>query len=82
MSKARLTTRICACLQPTTKPCPIVCTVAKAAQHPGDLIKLENQNVEGSGSDYYVYQVVEMIVPMCFSPMEQRKSCCLGSNMI
>ena len=44
--------------QPTTKPCPIVCTVAKAAQHPGDLIKLENQNVEGSGSDYYVYQVV------------------------
>lgn len=45
--------------QPTTKPSPIVCTVAKAAQHPGDLIKLENQAVECSWPDYYVYQVVE-----------------------
>lgn len=44
--------------QPTTKPSPIVCTVAKAAQHPGDLIKLEDQAVEGSWPDYYVYQVV------------------------
>lgn len=45
--------------QPTTKPSPIVCTVAKAAQHAGDLIKLENQAVECSWPDYYVYQVVE-----------------------
>ena len=44
--------------QPTTKPSPIVCTVAKAAQHPGDLIKLEDQAVECSWPDYYVYQVV------------------------
>lgn len=31
--------------QLTTKPNPIVCTVAEAAQHPGDLIKLEGQTV-------------------------------------
>lgn len=31
--------------QPTTKPNPIVCTVAEAAQHPGDLVKLEGQTV-------------------------------------
>lgn len=31
--------------QPTTKPNPIVCTIAEAAQHPGDLVKLEGQTV-------------------------------------
>lgn len=31
--------------QPTTKCNPIVCTVAEAAQHPGDLVKLEGQTV-------------------------------------
>lgn len=31
--------------QPSTKPNPIVCTVAEAAQHPGDLVKLEGQTV-------------------------------------
>lgn len=31
--------------QPTTKPNPIVCTIAEAAQHPGDLVKLEGLTV-------------------------------------
>lgn len=31
--------------QPSTKSNPIVCTVAEAAQHPGDLVKLEGQTV-------------------------------------
>lgn len=44
--------------QPTTKPNPIVCTVAEAAQHPGDLIKLEGQTVIFWDSNYYVYQEV------------------------
>lgn len=44
--------------QPTTKPNPIVCTVAEAAQHPGDLIKLEGQTVTVFWSSYYVYQEV------------------------
>ena len=44
--------------QPTTKPNPIVCTVAEAAQHPGDLLKLEGQSVTVWYSSYYVYQEV------------------------
>lgn len=40
--------------QPTTKPSPIVCTVAEAAQHPGDLIKLEGLTVT-YWNDYYSY---------------------------
>lgn len=44
--------------QPTTKPNPIVCTVAEAAQHPGDLIKLEDQAVTVWWSSYYVCQEV------------------------
>ena len=44
--------------QPTTKANPIVCTVAEAAQHPGDLIKLEGQAVTFWHSGYYVYQEV------------------------
>lgn len=40
--------------QPTTKPNPIVCTVAEAAQHPGDLIKLEGLTVT-YWKDYYAY---------------------------
>lgn len=38
----------------TTKPNPIVCTVAEAAQHPGDLIKLEGLTVT-YWNDYYAY---------------------------
>lgn len=42
--------------QPTTKPNPIVCTVAEAAQHPGDLIKLEGLTVTLTyWNDYYAY---------------------------
>lgn len=49
--------------QPTTKPNPIVCTVAGAAQHPGDLIKLEGLTVTywkgyysyDENSEMYVY---------------------------
>lgn len=44
--------------QPTTKPNPIVCTVAEAAQHPGDLLKLEGQTVTVFYSNCYVYQKV------------------------
>ena len=44
--------------QPPTKPNPIVCTVAEAAQHPGDLIKLEGQTVTVFYSNCYVYQEV------------------------
>lgn len=44
--------------QSTTKPCPIVCTVAEAAQHPGDLLKLEGHSVTVWYSNYYVYQEV------------------------
>ena len=44
--------------QPTTKPNPIACTVAEAAQHPGDLLKLEGQSVTVWYSSYYVYQEV------------------------
>lgn len=44
--------------QQTPKPNPIVCTVAEAAQHPGDLIKLEGQTVTVWNSNYYVYQEV------------------------
>ena len=44
--------------QPTTKPNPIVCTVAEAAQHPGDLLKLEGQTVTVFYSNCYVYQEV------------------------
>lgn len=44
--------------QPTTKPNPIVCTVAEAAQHPGDLLKLEGQSVTVWYSSYYVCQEV------------------------
>ena len=40
--------------QPPTKPNPIVCTVAEAAQHPGDLIKLEGLTVT-YWNDYYAY---------------------------
>lgn len=40
--------------QPTTKANPIVCTVAEAAQHPGDLIKLEGLTVT-YWNDYYSY---------------------------
>lgn len=40
--------------QLTTKPNPIVCTVAEAAQHPGDLIKLEGLTVT-YWNDYYAY---------------------------
>lgn len=40
--------------QPTTKPNPIVCTVAEAAQHPGDLIKLEGLTVT-YWKGYYSY---------------------------
>lgn len=41
-------------LQPTTKPSPIVCTVAEAAQHPGDLVKLEGLTVT-YWKGYYSY---------------------------
>lgn len=44
--------------QSTTKPCPIVCMVAEAAQHPGDLLKLEGHSVTVWYSNYYVYQEV------------------------
>lgn len=44
--------------QPSTKLNPIVCTVAEAAQHPGDLIKLEGQTVTVFYSNCYVYQEV------------------------
>lgn len=44
--------------QPTTKPNPIVCTVAEAAQHPGDLLKLEGHSVTVWYSSYYVYQEI------------------------
>lgn len=44
--------------QPTTKPNPIVCTVAEAAQHPGDLIKLEGQTVTVWYANCCVYQEV------------------------
>lgn len=40
--------------QPTTKPSPIVCTVAEAAQHPGDLITLEGLTVT-YWKGYYSY---------------------------
>ena len=40
--------------QPTTKPNPIVCTVAEAAQHPGDLVKLEGLTVT-NWNGYYSY---------------------------
>ena len=40
--------------QPTTKPNPIVCTVAEAAQHPGDLVKLEGLTVT-YWNGYYSY---------------------------
>lgn len=40
--------------QLTTKPSPIVCTVAEAAQHPGDLIKLEGLTVT-YWKGYYSY---------------------------
>lgn len=40
--------------QPTTKPNPIVCTIAEAAQHPGDLIKLEGLTVT-YWNGYYAY---------------------------
>lgn len=40
--------------QPTTKPSPIVCTVAEAAQHPGDLVKLEGLTVT-NWNGYYSY---------------------------
>ena len=40
--------------QPTTKPNPIVCTIAEAAQYPGDLIKLEGLTVT-YWNDYYAY---------------------------
>lgn len=40
--------------QSTTKPSPIVCTVAEAAQHPGDLIKLEGLTVT-YWKGYYSY---------------------------
>lgn len=39
---------------PTTKPNPIVCTIAEAAQHPGDLVKLEGLTVT-NWSGYYSY---------------------------
>ena len=40
--------------QPTTKPNPIVCTIAEAAQHPGDLVKLEGLTVT-NWNGYYAY---------------------------
>lgn len=40
--------------QPSTKPNPIVCTVAEAAQHPGDLVKLEGLTVT-NWNGYYSY---------------------------
>lgn len=40
--------------QPTTKPSPIVCTIAEAAQHPGDLVKLEGLTVT-NWNGYYSY---------------------------
>lgn len=40
--------------QPTTKPNPIVCTIAEAAQHPGDLVKLEGLTVT-NWNGYYTY---------------------------
>ena len=40
--------------QPSTKPNPIVCTVAEAAQHPGDLVKLEGLTVT-YWNGYYAY---------------------------
>ena len=39
---------------PTTKPNPIVCTIAEAAQHPGDLVKLEGLTVT-NWNGYYSY---------------------------
>lgn len=39
---------------PTTKPNPIVCTIVEAAQHPGDLVKLEGLTVT-NWSGYYSY---------------------------
>lgn len=42
--------------QPTTKPNPIVCTIAEAAQHPGDLVKLEGLTVT-NWNGYYSYDV-------------------------
>lgn len=40
--------------QPSTKPNPIVCTIAEAAQHPGDLVKLEGLTVT-NWNGYYSY---------------------------
>lgn len=40
--------------QPTTKLNPIVCTIAEAAQHPGDLVKLEGLTVT-YWNGYYSY---------------------------
>lgn len=40
--------------QPTTKPNPIVCTITEAAQHPGDLVKLEGLTVTNRNG-YYSY---------------------------
>lgn len=40
--------------QSTTKPNPIVCTIAEAAQHPGDLVKLEGLTVT-NWNGYYAY---------------------------
>ena len=40
--------------QSTTKPNPIVCTIAEAAQHPGDLVKLEGLTVT-NWNGYYSY---------------------------
>lgn len=40
--------------QPTTKPNPIVCTIAEAAQYPGDLVKLEGLTVT-NWNGYYSY---------------------------
>lgn len=40
--------------QPTNKPNPIVCTIAEAAQHPGDLVKLEGLTVT-NWNGYYSY---------------------------
>jgi hypothetical protein len=40
--------------QSTTKPNPIVCTIAEAAQYPGDLVKLEGLTVT-NWNGYYSY---------------------------
>lgn len=40
--------------QPSTKLNPIVCTIAEAAQHPGDLVKLEGLTVT-NWNGYYSY---------------------------